>query len=239
MAGSASVRLRQDRLFFSGCAAVLLVATFIGFAPTYYLSGFTQAPALSILVHVHGAVFTAWILLYFTQTALIYARRVDIHRIAGVAGAVLAVAVVVLGIATAIVSARTGGGGPQRNQPVFLVFPLTNILLFGALCLAGIRYRARADYHKRLMLLATTALVVTPLARISRMAGLGFKPPAIGGMLLADIMLAALLLFDLRQRGRMHPATTIAGGAFLLSEPLRVLLGQTAAWQGFARTLIG
>lgn len=239
MSSARSAKLQQDRRFFGANAVVLAVATFIGFAPTYYLAGVTHAPAIGLLVSIHGAVFTAWMLLYVSQTALIAADRADLHRAAGIAGGALAVAVVVLGVATAIYSARTGGGAPHRNQPVFLIFPLTNILLFGALCLAGIRYRQRADYHKRLMLLATTALVVTPLARISKMTGMGFSPPAIGGMLLGDLILAGLLVFDLRQRGRLHPATTVAGGAFLLSEPLRAGIGHSAPWLTFARWLIG
>lgn len=228
----------SDRVFFGSAAAALLVATFIGFAPTYYFAPFVATPALDLLVQVHGAVFTAWLLLYCAQTGLIAARRRDWHRVAGGIGAVLAVAVVVLGVVVAVYSARTGGGPPGRNQPVFLVFPLTNIALFAGLATAGIVNRARAGHHKRLMLLATLALVVTPLARISRMLHLPFSPPAIGGMLLSDLMLAALVVFDLRTRGRLHPVTLAAGGLYLASQPLRVILGHSAAWQDFARALI-
>lgn len=232
-------QVHRDRIFFGGAAAALLVATIVGFAPTYYLAPFIAAPALSIVVHLHGAVFSGWMLLYCAQTGLIAAGRRDIHRVAGQLGAGLAVAVVVLGLVVAIYSARTGGGGPTRNQPVFLVFPLTNILLFAALATVGIVNRVQSGHHKRLMLLASLALVVTPLARISKMLHLPFSPPAIGGMLMSDIVLAALLLFDLRTRGRLHPVTLWAGCAYLVSQPLRVMLAHTEAWQGFARTLIG
>jgi len=230
--------MSHDRWFFGRSAAVLAAATFIGFAPTYYLARFTDAPALGLLVGLHGAVFTAWMLLYVTQTALIAGGRADLHRIAGTAGAGLALAVVLLGLATAIHGARTGGGGPHRDQASFLVFPLSNILLFAGLCAAALRLRRRSEHHKRLMLLATTALVVTPLARISKMAGLGFSPPAIGGMLLADLVLVALVVFDLRQRGRLRPVTMVAGGIFLLSEPLRVVVSHSTPWLTFARWLI-
>jgi len=238
MASTARSFGAEDRAFFGGAAAVLLLATIIGFAPTYYLAPFVAVPALAPLVHLHGAVFTAWMLLYCAQTALIATGRRDLHRNAGMVGAGLAVVVVVLGVTIAIYSARTGGGPPGRNQPVFLVYPITNILVFAGLVTAAVINRTRAGHHKRLMLLATLALVVTPLARISRMLHLPFSPPAIGGMLLADIMVVALMVFDLRTRGRLHPATVAAGGLFVLSEPLRVLLGHSDAWQSFARTLI-
>lgn len=231
-------RTSSDRAFFGGAAAALLVATVVGFAPTYYLTPFIATPALDLVIHLHAAVFTAWMLLYCAQTGLITAGRRDLHRAAGGAGAVLAVAVVVLGVVVAVHGARTGGGPPGRNQPVFLVFPLTNIVMFAGLAATGIVQRARSASHKRLMLLATLALVVTPLARISRMLHLPVLPP-VGGLLLSDIVLVALLVFDLRTRGRLHPVTIWAGSLYLVSQPLRVMLGHSEAWHGFARTLIG
>ena len=62
-------------------------------------------------------------------------------------------------------------------------------------------------------------------------------PP--GGMLLVDAFVAALVAFDLATRRKLHPATLWAGGAFLLSEPLRIAIGQTAVWRSFATLLIG
>lgn len=232
-----SPKIVADRRFFFGSATALVTVTFIGFAPTYYLAGAFGAPALSPLVHLHGIVFSGWMLLFFGQTGLIAARRGDIHRITGMFGAGLAVLVVVLGIVVAIESGRLGHGPPTRNQPVFLIYPLTNIALFGGLVAAGVLNRDRSEYHKRLMLLATLTLATTPLARISRMIGMPFEPP-IGGMLFTDLFLMALIAFDLRH-GRLHPATIWAGGIFLMSQPLRVAIGQSDQWQSFARTLIG
>jgi hypothetical protein len=82
------------------------------------------------------------------------------------------------------------------------------------------------------------SLAVTPLARIAVMMGWPLAPP-IGGMILCDIFLAALVWFDLKKDGRLHPVTLWGGGALLLSQPLRVAIGNSDAWQVFARTLIG
>jgi len=228
-----------DRTFFSTTAMVMLLAAFVGFAPSYYLSSLTGAPAVSPLVHLHAFVFSAWIILYVTQVSLVAGGRTDWHRSLGAAGAGLAILVLILGVTVAIQSGRTGGGGPQRNQTVFLIFPLTNISLFAGFCLFAVRARRRPQIHKRLMLLATLSLVVTPLARISRMAGLPFSPPAVGGMLLSDVVLVALLVFDWQTRGRPHKVTLAAGSLYLVSQPLRVLIGHTAAWQGLAHRMIG
>lgn len=233
-------RLSSERRFFTGIAAALVAVTLIGFAPTYYLSSFTGAPALTPLVHLHGIVFSGWMLLFLGQTSLIAAGRADIHRLTGIAGALLALVVVVVGVIVAIESGRLGNGPPGRNQPVFLVFPLSNMLIFAIFVGLGISNRNRAQYHKRLMLLATMGLVITPLARIARMIGSPLVPPGpIGGMMLINLFLAALVAFDLTTRRRLHPATLWGGGAFLLSQPLRVAIGNSEAWQGFARGLIG
>jgi uncharacterized membrane protein (DUF441 family) len=232
-------RRRDEWRFFTGMSAALLLATFIGFAPTYYLAGYFAAPAVGPLVHVHGVVYSVWILLVMAQTSLIAVGRPDLHRLAGTAGIALAVAIVVVGVMVAIESGRLDHGPPDRDQRSFLVYPLTNMLVFTVLAGASVALRERAAYHKRLMLLATMTLVITPLARISRMLELPFHPPAIGGMLLSDLFLAALVAFDLYQRGKLHPATLWGGGFFLLTQPLRTWVGGTDAWRSFAASLIG
>ena len=130
MTAARSPGIVADRRFYMGAAAALVGVTFIGFAPSYYLANAFDAPALSPLVHLHGIVFSTWMLLFFGQTWLIAARRADLHRIAGMFGAGLAVVMVVLGIVVAIESGRLGHGPPTRNQPAFLIQPLADITLF-------------------------------------------------------------------------------------------------------------
>jgi hypothetical protein len=81
---------RFDHLFFSAMAGLLLLTVFIGFAHSYYLAGIFHAPLPSLITHLHGALFSCWIILFVTQTLLVAAGRVDIHRILGIAGFLLA-----------------------------------------------------------------------------------------------------------------------------------------------------
>ena len=71
---------RFDHIFFSAMAAILLGTVFLGFARSYYLAGVFHAPLPSLIVHIHGAAFTCWILLFVAQTSLVLAGRVDLHR---------------------------------------------------------------------------------------------------------------------------------------------------------------
>ena len=69
---------RYDHLFFSGMSVLMLVTVFVGFAPTYYLAGVFHAPLPSMIIHLHGAVFSCWMLLLITQTSLVSTGRVNL-----------------------------------------------------------------------------------------------------------------------------------------------------------------
>jgi hypothetical protein len=237
VAAVSRLNVHPDRRFFGGMAVALLLVTLVGFAPTYYFSYFTTAPALRPLLHVHGVVFTAWMLLYAVQTWLIGARRVDLHRAMGVFGACLAALVFILGVVTAIGLARAKLSMPVRTGPP-VIFPLGAIVAFGVLCTSAILLRRRSAHHKRLMFLATVALATTPLARITKMTTAAVAPP-IGGILLTELFLLALIAFDLRKSGRLHPATIGGGLFFVASQIFRVTFGQTAMWQSFLHAAVG
>ncbi|WP_169804900.1 hypothetical protein [Sphingomonas asaccharolytica] len=238
IAGRVGGRLVAERRFFLGMAAAMAVLTFIGFAPSYYLSTIFAGPRLSLLVHVHGAIFTLWMLLYVVQTGLISAGRTDVHRIVGSAAVLVAVAMVPLGIATAIITKQAAAAAhlPPSGPP--LAFPLGAVLTFAVLTGWAVAMRRRAAWHKRLMLLGTLALLTTPLARVTRMSHLPLTPP-LGGMVLTDLLLLVLVAYDLRTTGKLHAATKWGGAFFLLTQVIRIVLNMTPAWQAFAKSLTG
>lgn len=229
--------LNAERRFFSATALTGLAVTVVGFAPTWFLMRWSGAPPLPWLVHIHGAVYTAWIGLYLAQTTLIATGQRDLHRKLGQSAIAIAVVMVVLGYFVAIEGARRGAGPPGRDQLAFLTNPLSNILTFTALLSAAIYQRHRAPYHKRLMLLTMLPILTTPLARLSRMLGSPYEG-FVGGMLLADLFLVALAVYDIRTKGRLHPATLWGGSFLLASEAARVLISGTQTWRTFAAWLI-
>lgn len=231
-------RWTNERWFFTGTALVGAAITLIGFTPTWLLMRWFDAPPLPWIVHLHGAMYSAWIGIYLVQTTLIAAGRRDLHRQIGVGAIVLGAAMIVMGVIVSIEGARRGAGGAGRDQLAFLINPLTNIVTFAGLLGAALWQRHRAPFHKRLMLLTMLPILTTPLARISRMIGFP-APPPVGGMLLANLFMVALVIHDLRSKGRIHPAT-MWGGAFLLgTEALRLAIGPTEAWRSLAAKLVG
>lgn len=149
---------KTDRLFFTGMALASAVTLFFGFSPSYFLRSATR-PELTPLYRLHGALFTAWIALLVAQTALVAGRRTDIHRTVGVAGAVLAAVVFIVGVTVSVETLRRNSP-PGIDARFFFAIPLGDIIVFGALVTAAIVQRRWAETHKRLMLLATISLLV-------------------------------------------------------------------------------
>lgn len=228
----------RDRWFFTGMATVVIATVAAGFAPTYYLKPLFATPALPLSIHIHGALFTMWVLLFVAQTSLVAANRTDLHRRLGVVGAVLAITMVAAGTALAVESARMARpalGALAGASPLFvLVIPLASVVVFTILVGLGLYYRRRPDAHKRLMLLATIALLPPALGRMRILSAVG--PQAFFGVTV--LFIVAVVAYDYWTGRRVHSAS-LWGGLFLaLSFPGRIALGHTDAWLTFARWLV-
>src|SRR3712207_2906720 len=82
---------RRERMFYTGMAVAAAAVVFAGFARTYYLKPYFGTPSLTPLLHLHGVLFTSWIVLFVVQTTLVAVRRVNVHRRLGAVGGAVAV----------------------------------------------------------------------------------------------------------------------------------------------------
>jgi hypothetical protein len=138
---------RYDDLFFSGLALLGLATVFFGFARTYYLAGLFHAPLDALIVHVHGAVFSCWILLLVVQTSLVASGRVDVHRRIGKAGFLLACLLVVLGVLVNNHALVIQPGPPGADMAFIYLLGLSLILIFAVLTYFAFRFRSNAPAH--------------------------------------------------------------------------------------------
>jgi hypothetical protein len=220
------------RRFYVGVAIAVLITVFLGFSRSYFLKAYFGTPELSVYVHLHGLVFTAWVLLFLAQTTLVATGRTDLHRKLGIGGAVLAALLLTVGITTAILRVKGGAPSPIPGVPLlsFLAVPLFDMVVFAILIGAGLGLRNRPDTHKRLMTLATIALMSAPIARLPFVRGAG--PLAFFG--LTDLFIVAMLVYDLSTRRKVHPATLWGGLVIVASQPIRLMISGTPAWLAFA-----
>ena len=224
---------QRDRLFFPGIALLVLIAVAVGFARTYFLAGVFRAKLPSVIVHIHGALFTLWIALLVAQVVLVASRHTAWHMRLGIAGMVLAPLMVTTGFATLIGSIRRG----FVPLPVLQIITAQDILI---LCLFSFlitwAYVARRDAptHKRLILCATFLIIIPAIARwpivgnVSENLAVFFTS--------VNSFPALLVVFDLWTRRSLHRAT-ICGVGLMIALQLAVpvlaqsaLIVHTVAW---------
>ena len=226
---------RRERLFYTGMAVAFVLTVFAGFARTFYLRPHFQTQPLIPLLVLHGIVFTSWIALLLTQTTLVATKRTRTHMRLGVAGGLLASLMILIGTVTAIVRAKGPSPVPGVNPLSFLTIPLGDMLVFASLVGAAFYFRRRADMHKRLMLLATIAILPAAVARLPFAFIQQYGPLAFFG--LSDLFIVPCLIYDIVTRGRPHRATVLGGALIVISHPLRLVIGSTHAWLVFATWL--
>jgi hypothetical protein len=226
---------RKDHLFYTGMSIASLLTVFVGFAPTYFLKGWFGGAPLTPLVHVHGVVFTCWIVLFFAQTVLIARHRIGLHRRLGVAGAALAALMVVVGLATTLAAAQSKFATGGAAALPFFTIPFGGVFVFAALVATGILYRRRPETHKRLMLLATINILEAAVARWP-LPIMQAGPVAWFGV--TDLFVLAGVGYDLVSRRRVHSAYVWGGLLLLSTQLLRMTVGHTQTWLAFASWLV-
>lgn len=222
--------LNGERLFFLLTAASMLLAVLVGFAPRYYLApingSHTMAQA-SLMVHLHGAVFSVWVLLFMVQVGLVSAGRRDLHMVLGTGGMVMVPLMIVIGALTALqqVGRRTG---PPMDPLSWLAIPVGALIGFGVLFVAALALRRSPGAHKRLMVLGMAAMISAAFGRMT------FLPTMFAILVLPNLYMVALLVWDVATTRRPHLATLLGGTLTLLATVGPIFIWRTPAWKGFA-----
>jgi hypothetical protein len=240
------------RLFYVWIAAACVLTAVVGFAPTYWLQLAPRTFVGSPLLHLHGLLFSAWPLYLLLQTALVARGRVGRHRAWGLFGVSLATAMVLVGFAVAndVLAARLAAGYGDAAR-AFHIASISMITLFGVFVCAAIVYVSRPEIHKRLMLLATASMIPPAIARLFFAASVGIGPglrPGLGPprtiasvlapALIADALILAGVIHDMRTRGRPHPAYLIGGALMFAVQVLRGPVSTTQWWYAVAEFLV-
>lgn len=222
-----------DNYFFASMALLILATVFVGFSRSYFLAGVFRAPLPNLLIHIHGAVFSSWILLLITQTMLVSVHRVDIHRRLGLYGFGLACAMVVLGELSAGDMLARGAAPPGSglDPRTFYAIPFFGILIFGVLLWFAYRERSNPSAHKRLILIATIAIMDAPTGRPPFTAITAHRH-------MESVFVYAFLLlvvaYDLWSMRKVDRATICASLFVVIAQALRIPVGSTGPWVAFA-----
>lgn len=239
-AGKAIVRATEaGSRFFVVMPILLLCIVLIGFARTFFLRPLFDVPPIPARLYLHGALQAAWFCLLIAQATLVAKGRVQLHRRLGIGGGILAAAIAVVTFYTLFrFPARLSAGELSTDvtfDPAIVLWTdYAELGVYTAFVSVALWFRRRAGVHKRLMLLASMALVVPALSRmIAPLAPTLLSwltahhlPPLVPVIIVA--LPLTLVVHDVASMRRLHPAT-------LSAVPLMILVLMGAA--GIASSL--
>ena len=215
-------RPRNRLTYFIAAAVALLAIVIAGFSRTFFGRAFFDVPPIPWYLIAHGFVLVSWFVLVVVQTSLVAAHRPDLHRRLGVLGGFVAAAVVVVALVAIVrypASVSTHGStfdGASLDPLLVRTILWTDLAALATfvICVAAALYwRRRSDVHKRLMLLASNAIVGPAVGRIAPLFALAGAPQwttsSVSLLLFVGPPLS-LVVYDVVTRRRPHWAT-VAG----------------------------
>ena len=156
---------REDRTASAVWLGILWVGTIVGFGVDFprYLH---EKPPPPLVLHVHGVVFTLWMLIVTAQVLLVMRDKVSWHRRFGWFAIGWVCLMGVLGpwaaMASEVATLNTPAASPQFLSVIF-----GGLLQFFALIAWGVVLRKNPAAHKRIMMLSMVSLADPGFSRFS------------------------------------------------------------------------
>jgi hypothetical protein len=223
----------KPRRFYVGMALLMTAIVVSGFWRTYFGPLLRGAMDRPWIFHLHTLVFMGWMILLLTQVALVSLGRTRIHRKLGTIGIAYGFVVLTIGLVMTFTAPvlHLAAGDQQMDQAAgLLLLPLGDMVLFAGFFTAAIAYRPKPEIHKRLILLATVALLFPAVARLS------FERPwAFLAIWLSPVL--AAMGYDGLTRRRVHP-TYLIGTGILLVAFTRIFFMQSEPWLNIGRAVL-
>lgn len=165
---SATKQLKRilSRYFYFGMSLVMGGLVAWGFSNTVDVRLLHANSPRPLLLWFHSAIFSAWIVLFIAQSALVRVRKVSVHRTLGWFGAALAATMVVSGFIVSVVILRFEMTLLHRKSVAsFLSILWADMIIFGACMWLAIYFRKKPEYHRRLVFMSSCQLMQAAFVR--------------------------------------------------------------------------
>jgi len=215
-----------DKYFYFAMSVLITVIVYSGFSRTIGENLLHPAIPRPRILWAHAAAFSSWVMFFFFQSVLVRTRHVKWHRFAGWFGAALGMAMVPLGVVTAVVMGRFDTF--QLHQPgaePFFIIPVFDMAAFGTLLTLAIVWRKKLELHRRLLFVATCVLLDAAFARFDFIFDHSLF------LFCPDLLIALGVVRDLLVNRRIHRVYLIALPTLIVLQTLAVLIWRSeAAW---------
>lgn len=230
-----------DRYFYFAMSLLMAGVVVFGFSHTINHNLLSPPLPPPGILWVHSVVFSAWVVFFIFQSALVRTRNVRVHRMTGWFGAGLGAVMIPLGIATAIV--MTHFQMHRLHQVLFhglpldgfLIVPLFSIVVFGTFFVLAVMWRKKPELHRRCLVLATCGLLSAAFARFPY---LGEHHSFFIGV---DLLILLGVVRDLLVNRRVHRIYLAALPALVVTQIVVIAIWASQAhwWLHIADGIIG
>ena len=224
------------RYFYLSMSLVIAGLVLWGFSRTVNANLFHAKPARPLLLWIHGAAFSTWIVFFIAQSTLVRVHKVAFHRTIGWVGAGLAAVMVGLGFTIAVVMTRFDIAVLHQNDVAsFLSIPFWDMLFFGTSIALAILWRKKPEYHRRLVFIATCQLMDAAIGRFDFWFNHSIFFVGV------DLLIVLGMVRDLVVDGRIHKVYLYALPLLIVGQSITVYLWRTnpAWWQGITHAILG
>jgi hypothetical protein len=153
--------------FYIGLGVLTTAIALVGFWPTYFGPLIAGTVDKLPVIHVHAAVYVGWLAIFIAQAVFAATRRMDLHVRLGNFAICYGVLVILMGVTVAIAMfAVRVHAGQAEDAGRRLVAPLADMVFFTPLFASAVLLRRKPEIHKRLMIVATTILLVAAVGRM-------------------------------------------------------------------------
>lgn len=223
-----------------GVAALVIVH--IGFARTYISPVLNGTFAGRKVLHLHGAIFMAWVILTIVQPLLIQKKQIQLHRKIGVYGFVLGGLVTLMGLYIGITAAHTNvARDGEQAVKAFLLIPITDMILFALFVTLAIRNVKNPEAHKRYIILATLSILAAATGRTLALFSWWTGNEVVDTMLallIMEVTLYAAIIYDIIVWKKIHPAYIWGGLLVLFVHAFRDWASHTQTWMSISNWIV-
>ena len=224
-----------SRYFYLCMSLVIPVLVVWGFSHTVDAGLFHAKPPRPLLLWVHGAAYSTWVVFFVVQSALVRVRKVSVHRLLGWFGAGLATVMVVLGFTITVVMTRFDMTVlHQKGVDAFVSIPFADMIIFSSCVALAIYWRKKPDYHRRFLFIATCQLMDAAIGRFDFWYNHNLFYVGL------DLLIVAGMVRDWVVDGRVHKVYLYALPLMVVVQNFAIYLWRAnpAWWQGITHAIL-
>lgn len=221
--------------------AIFMVVIIIGVQWGFYESYTSQFPTFenaTTVIHIHGALLMAWLVLLVAQPMLIYFKKAKLHRRIGKVAFVLGPLII---ISMFLVGKGSYWRGvdviPESENLGFMALDIRGLVTFAIFWALAMGYRKTPSAHMRYMI-ATGLLAIGPGVGRGLLASFDFS--LFTALTITDVLdlaiVGTLLSVDLVKKNDYKPYLVVF--LFLLVGSVLWQINESSLWQNFALTYV-